>query len=101
MNRRMLRRAFSNAMVGLMIAAVVVAVLPLVFILVTLVVKGAGSLSLEFFTRMPAPAGETGGGVVHAIVGTLIIVGMASLIGLPVGIAGGHLLRRVPDQAIR
>ena len=44
---------------------------------------------------MPVPAGETGGGVLHAIVGTLLIVGVASLIGLPLGIGGGHLLRRV------
>ncbi len=89
MTRRTLRRAVSNAMVGLMVLAVVVALLPLVFILLDLVVKGAGSLSIDFFTRMPAPAGESGGGVAHAIVGTLIIVGTASLIGLPIGIAAG------------
>ncbi|MGH8573092.1 MAG: phosphate ABC transporter permease PstA, partial [Gammaproteobacteria bacterium] len=75
MNRRILRRVFSNFMVGLMIGAVVVALLPLFFILLDLVVKGAGSLSLDFFTKIPAPAGETGGGVGHAVVGTLIIVG--------------------------
>jgi phosphate transport system permease protein len=88
-NRRKLRRVFSNAMVGLMVVAVVVAVLPLFLILADLVIKGASSLSLDFFTRLPAPAGERGGGVAHAIVGTLIIVGMASLIGLPIGIAAG------------
>ena len=100
MNRRMLRRAFSNVMVGLMIAAVVIAVLPLIFILVTLLVKGAGSLSFEFFTRTPAPAGETGGGVMHAIVGTLIIVGIASLIGLPVGIAAGIYCAEFPTSRL-
>lgn len=89
MNRRKLRRVFSNVMVGLMVVAVVVAVLPLVLILADLLVKGASSLSWDFFTKLPAPAGEKGGGVVHAIVGTLIIVGMASLIGLPIGIAAG------------
>jgi phosphate transport system permease protein len=61
-------------MVVLMLGAVVVALLPLFFILVNLILKGAGSLSLDFFTRMPAPAGETGGGVAHALVGTLLIV---------------------------
>jgi phosphate transport system permease protein len=96
MNRRALRRGVSNLMVGLMIGAVVVALLPLVFILATLVIKGAGSLSLDFFTRTPAPAGESGGGVVHAIVGTLIIVGMASAIGLPVGIAAGIYCAEYP-----
>jgi len=89
MNRRVLRRLFSNLMVGLMIGAVIVALAPLFFILANLVIKGAGSLSVDFFTRTPAPAGETGGGVAHAIVGTLIIVGVASLIGLPIGIAAG------------
>jgi phosphate transport system permease protein len=89
MNRPMLRRFKSNFMVGLMAVAVLVAVLPLLLILLTLVAKGASSLSLSFFTRMPVPAGETGGGVAHAIVGTLIIVGMASLIGLPLGIGAG------------
>jgi phosphate transport system permease protein len=96
MNRRALRRGVSNLMVGLMIGAVVVALLPLVFILATLVIKGAGSLSLDFFTRTPAPAGESGGGVVHAIVGTLIIVGMASAIGLPIGIAAGIYCAEYP-----
>ncbi|HET6577823.1 MAG TPA: phosphate ABC transporter permease PstA [Gemmatimonadales bacterium] len=89
MNRRRLRRGVGNLMVGLMIGAVLVALLPLIFILLDLVLKGAGSLSLEFFTRTPAPAGESGGGVAHAIVGTLLIVGTASLIGLPIGIAAG------------
>jgi phosphate transport system permease protein len=99
-NRRMLRRGVSNAMVGLMIGAVVVALLPLFLILLDLVAKGAGSLSVDFFTRMPAPAGETGGGVAHAIVGTLIIVGTASLIGLPIGIAGGIYCAEYPGSRL-
>jgi phosphate transport system permease protein len=98
--RRMLRRGLSNLMVGLMIGAVIVALLPLVFILITLLLKGAGSLSLAFFTRMPAPAGETGGGVLHAIVGTLLIVGVASLIGLPVGIAAGIYCAEYPTSRL-
>jgi phosphate transport system permease protein len=100
MNRRALRRGFSTLMVGLMIAAVVVALLPLAFILANLVIKGAGSLSLDFFTRMPAPAGESGGGVAHAIVGTLIIVGLASAIGLPVGIAAGIYCAEYPTARL-
>jgi len=99
-NRRTLRRAVSNAMVGLMILAVVVALLPLFFILFDLVVQGAGSLSVAFFTKMPAPAGEIGGGVAHAIVGTLIIVGAASLIGLPLGIAAGIYCAEYPGSRL-
>ena len=100
MNRRILRRAFSNLMVGLMIGAVVVALLPLFFILLNLVLKGAGSLSLDFFTQMPAPAGETGGGVAHALVGTLLIVVMASLIGMPIGIGGGIYCAEYPHSRL-
>ena len=96
MNRRVWRRWVSNGMVGLMIVAVVLAVLPLLLILLNLLVKVAGSLSVAFFTRMPVPAGETGGGVAHAIVGTLIIVGMASVIGLPFGIGAGIYCAEFP-----
>lgn len=100
MTRRSLRRLMSDAMVGLMILAVVVALLPLFFILFDLIVQGAGSLSLEFFTRMPAPAGEIGGGVAHAIVGTLLIVGAATLIGLPLGIGAGIYCAEYPGSRL-
>jgi phosphate transport system permease protein len=90
----------SNLMVGLMIGAVVVALLPLFFILFDLVVQGAGSLSRGFFTKTPAPAGETGGGVVHAIVGTLLIVGVACVIGLPIGIAAGIYCAEYPTSRL-
>ncbi len=100
MNRRSLRRFMSNAMVGLMIVAVIIAVLPLLFILLNLIVKGAGSLSLAFFTRTPVPAGETGGGVAHAIVGTLMIVGMASVIGVPLGMGAGLFCAEYPGSRL-
>jgi len=88
-NRQRLRRGISNLMVAAMGVAVVLAVLPLLLILGTLVVKGAGSINLDFFLKMPVPAGETGGGVANAVVGTLLIVGAACLIGIPIGMAAG------------
>ena len=100
MNRRIFRRWVSNFMVGLMLVAVIVAVAPLLFILLNLIIKGAGSLSLDFFTRMPVPAGETGGGVAHAIVGTLIIVGLASCFGLPLGIGAGIFCAEYPGTRL-
>ncbi len=100
MNRKALRRLVSNAMVGLMVLAVIVAVLPLTFILLNLVVKGAGSLSLAFFTRVPVPAGEAGGGVANAIVGTLLIVGVASLIGVPFGVGAGIFCAEYPGTRL-
>lgn len=76
-------------MVGILIVCVVLAVLPLLAILGTLVVKGASSINLAFFTKLPAAPGDVGGGVVHALVGTLLIVGTAALIGVPIGMAAG------------
>jgi len=99
-NRRVLRRVVSNLMVGLMLVAVALAVLPLLLILANLIIKGADSLSLAFFTRMPVPAGESGGGVLHAIVGTLTIVGLASLIGLPVGVSAGIYCAEYPGTRL-
>jgi phosphate transport system permease protein len=100
MNRRVLRRYKSNLMVGLMIVAVALAVAPLMFILGSLLVKGASSLNVAFFTRVPVPPGETGGGVFNAIVGTLIIVGLASLIGVPIGAAAGIHCAEYPGSRL-
>jgi len=99
-NRRTFRRFKSGLMVGLMVVAVVVAVLPLVLILGTLVAKGAGSINLAFFTRTPVPVGQSGGGVSHAIVGTLLIVGAAGLIGLPLGIGAGIYSAEYPGSRL-
>jgi phosphate transport system permease protein len=87
-------------MVALMGLAVALAVLPLLLILGTLVVKGASALNFAFFTQMPAPAGETGGGVAHAIVGTLLVVGAASLIGIPIGMAAGVYTAEYPGSRL-
>ncbi len=100
MNRRVLRRWISNFMVGTMIFAVLIAVLPLVLILATLLVKGVSSLNLAFFLKTPAPAGESGGGVAHAIIGTLMMVGAACLIGLPIGIGAGIFSAEYPSSRL-
>ena len=77
---------------ALMWIAAILATLPLVLLLVHLLREGASSIDLAFFTRMPKPVGETGGGMAHAIVGTLILVGIAGAIGLPVGMGAGLYL---------
>ena len=79
-------------MIGLTYLAAFLAILPLILILIHLVAKGASSLSLSFFTHMPRPVGEAGGGMANAIVGTLMLIGIACLIGLPVGIGAGLYL---------
>jgi phosphate transport system permease protein len=95
-SRQSRRRLKSRLMVGVMLIAVAVAVLPLILILGSLVMRGAGSLSPSFFTNPPVPVGEIGGGVLHAIVGTLTIVGVASLVGVPIGIAAGLYCTEYP-----
>ncbi len=90
--RRVRRRVTSALMTGLVGALSFLAVLALVLILGDLMAKGASSLDWSFFTRNPVPAGETGGGVANAIVGTVIVVGLAGLIGLPIGIGTGLYL---------
>jgi phosphate transport system permease protein len=79
-------------MTALVCALCGVAVLALFLILGDLAVKGASSLDWNFFVKNPVPAGQAGGGVANAIVGTAIIVGIAALIGLPIGIGTGLYL---------
>jgi phosphate transport system permease protein len=90
--RRLRRRVVSGLMTGLVGALSFVAVLALLLILGHLIAKGASSLDWSFFVKTPVPAGQAGGGVAHAIVGTVIIVGVAALIGLPIGIGAGLYL---------
>jgi len=90
--RRLRRRVMSGLMTSLVGVLCGIAVLALVLIFGDLVAKGATSLDWSFFTKNPVPAGEEGGGVANAIVGTGIIVGLAALIGLPVGIGTGIYL---------
>lgn len=94
------RKLRGHLVVALLGLAVVVAVLPLLLILGTLVVKGATSLDWNFFTKIPAPAGDTGGGVVHGIIGTLIIVGMAGAIAIPVGVGAGLYVAEYPSSPL-
>jgi phosphate transport system permease protein len=87
------QRTFTNHLVtGLAILSTVLVLVPLVAILVYLFYKGARSLSLNFFTHLPTYAGQKGGGMANAIVGSGIVLGMASLMGIPLGIGGGIYL---------
>jgi len=86
------RRATSGAMVGLTYLAALVATLPLLFILFHILRQGASSLSVEFFTSMPRPIGDEGGGMANAIVGSLVLIAIAAAVGLPVGVGAGLYL---------
>ena len=87
------RRTAMNYFVGgLSILATIIVIIPLIAILFYLIYKGASSLNLAFFTHIPAPVGEEGGGMANSIVGSGIILLLASLMGIPIGIAAGVYL---------
>jgi len=90
--RNNLRTAADHAATGLAILATILVVAPLFAIFGYLIYKGASSLNLAFFTQIPKPEGEVGGGMANAIVGSGVLLAIASLIGVPVGIGGGIYL---------
>ena len=91
MNTR-LRLLKSNLILTLCGLAVLLALVPLAMILFYVISQGAAALNLAFFTQIPKPVGEAGGGMGNAIVGTLILIGIAAFIAVPVGvITGVHL----------
>ena len=83
------RKAVSVTMVGLCAASVVIALVPLAMILFYILEKGFTSLSWDFFTKTPKPVGEIGGGMANAIVGSLELIGLGSLLAVPVGVLAG------------
>ncbi len=96
------RKFKSDFMMAVTVAATIVTLIPLFLVLGYLVFKGATSLNWAFFTHMPTPVGEKGGGMANAIVGTFEVVGIACLIGVPIGIGAGlflaeHRLGRFAD----
>jgi len=86
------RRLIDRAMTGVAILTVVVVLLPLFAIFAYLVYKGIGSINLAFLTQIPKPVGEPGGGMANAIVGSMVILFIASLLGVPLGIGAGVFL---------
>ena len=90
--RSRLRSITDHAATGIAVFSTLLVITPLVAIFIYLLYKGASSLNLDFFIKVPKPVGETGGGMANAIVGSGILLGMASLIGVPIGIGGGVYL---------
>jgi phosphate transport system permease protein len=86
------RRLVSGLAVAACAASVVLALIPLGFILFFVVGRGVTALNWEFFTNMPKPVGEPGGGMGNAMVGTLILIGIAGMLAVPVGILCGVYL---------
>jgi phosphate transport system permease protein len=86
------RKIYSGLFETLCAMAVIVALIPLAMILFYVIKEGFGALNLDFFTHMPKPVGESGGGMANAIIGTLILIGIAAAFAVPVGcLCGIHL----------
>ncbi len=86
------RKFKDKAMAALALLCVLVAVVPLFMIFFYTVGQGIGAINIDFFIQMPKPVGESGGGMANALVGTLILIALGSLIGVPVGVFAGIYL---------
>lgn len=86
------RRALSNVMISLSVLAVLAALVPVAMILFFVVGKGIGAIDFGFFTHMPKPVGEAGGGMANAILGSLTMVGLGALVAVPTGVVAGIYL---------
>lgn len=85
----------SRIWTGLCVLCAVIVLVPLFSILLYIVKRGMHGLSLSFFTQLPRPVGELGGGMGNAVLGTLVLIALACAIGLPIGIAAGIYLAEV------
>jgi phosphate transport system permease protein len=90
MNLRTLRRKYTSyLMSGLCLFAVLISLVPLGFILFFVISQGISSLNVDFFTNLPQPVGEIGGGMSNSIVGTLIVCALGGLFAIPTGMLAG------------
>src|ERR1700744_3675843 len=88
-SNRFLRVVMNHLATVAAIGSTILVMAPLIAIFAYLVYMGASSLNFAFFTQIPKPVGEVGGGMANSIVGSGILLAMASLMGVPIGIAGG------------
>jgi phosphate transport system permease protein len=86
------RRVTDHVMTGVAVLMVILVLVPLFAIFAYLVYRGVGSINWAFLTQTPKPVGEAGGGMANAIVGSAFILGLASVIGVPVGVGAGIYL---------
>jgi phosphate transport system permease protein len=91
-NKHTWRKIKSALASGIALVSAVLVIAPLGLVFFHLLVNGAGSVNWDFFTQLPKPVGEAGGGMVNAIVGSLELLAIAGAMGIPIGILGGVYL---------
>ena len=94
------RRLKDRCMTGVIIACSLIAIIPLFMVFYHIIINGFPSLNFNFFTQLPAPIGEPDGGMGNAILGSLILISLASLFAVPIGILGGVYLSEYNDERI-
>jgi phosphate transport system permease protein len=94
------RKAMDRLFTFFCIASTALAIIPLGSMLYTIFVKGFSVISIDFLTKLPTPAREAGGGFGNAIQGSFIVVGIASIIGIPLGIGAGMYLAEFPNSRL-
>ena len=100
MNATARRRLISSLFVGACGLSVLVALVPLALIMFFVVSQGIQALNFDFFTSMPKPVGQEGGGMANAIVGTLMLSGLAALLAVPIGVISGVHLSEYPGTRL-
>jgi len=83
------RRLLSHVVIVSCGASVIVALVPLAFVLFYVISQGVASLNVAFFTETPRPLGESGGGMAHSILGSIIVTGLGAVFAIPIGIMSG------------
>jgi phosphate transport system permease protein len=86
------RKFKSSAVTAVLVLCALVVIAPLFLVIYFLLARGASSLDWNFFTQLPKPTGEVGGGMANAIVGTVTLLAMAAVVGMPIGVFGGIYL---------
>ena len=99
MTRSDRRKAFSRFVEILCGSAVLLALVPLFLVFFYVIQQGFSSLNWDFFTKMPKPVGETGGGMANAMVGTVYLIAIASAFAVPVGVIAGVYLSEYGKKA--
>ena len=86
------RRITDHVMTGVAVLTVILVLVPLFAIFAYLLYRGVGSINWAFLTQTPKPVGESGGGMANAIVGSVFMLALASVIGVPLGVGAGIYL---------
>ncbi len=94
------RRGIDQGMTLVCLVCTVLVLTPLALVLAFLAQTGLSALNWDFFTKLPGAAGEPGGGMANAITGTLILIGIAGCLGIPIGVLGGTFLSEYPQTQV-